>query len=265
MEVLDTLLCIVNRRIESKFYFKPTDGHVYLLPQSSHHQSLYHNIPFGVEYVVVMIGLRNSCKNLNIFFNIDDIITTSLIKVLSELKTLHILMHFYPNLAQLIVCRIWRWLWTTTQNFRDIPKLIRDHLPILYESPRMKKVLSDDKTHIRTGFRRTKTLKDLLVPLALPDLKRTDNLNSDVVGCFRCDRKVCDACHNFLLPSNKIKSVATGKSYKIRHSLSCHTDYIIYCAICLLCNRQCVGSSVNFVLDFPTTRVILSRERGRVI
>ena len=40
--------------------------------------------------------------------------------------------------------------------------------------------------------------------------------------------------------------MATGKSYKIRHSLSCHTYYIIYCAICLLCNRQCVGSSVNF-------------------
>ena len=110
----------------------------------------------------------------------------------------------------------------------------------------MKKVFSNDKTHIRTGLRRTKSLKDLLVPSVLPDLNRTDTSNSDVVGCFRCDHKVCDACHNFLLPSNRIKSVATGKSYKIRHSLSCHTDYIIYCAICLLCNRQCVGSSVNF-------------------
>ena len=36
------------------------------------------------------------------------------------------------------------------------------------------------------------------------------------------------------------------KSYKIRHSLSCCTDHIIYCAICLLCNKQCVGSLVNF-------------------
>ena len=131
-------------------------------------------------------------------------------------------------------------------NFRDIPKLIRDHLSILSESPRMKKVLSNDKTRIRTDFRRKKNLKDLLVPSALPDLNRAYTLNSDVVGCFRCNRKVCDACHNFLLPSKRIKSVGTGRSYKIRHSLSCHTDYIIYCAICLLCNRQCVGSSVNF-------------------
>ena len=133
-------------------------------------------------------------------------------------------------------------LWTTTQtletflNFRDIPKL-RDHLSFLYESPCMKKVFSNDKTGIRTSFRKTKNLKVLLVPLALPDLNRTDTLNSDVIGCFLCDCKVCDACHNFLLSSNRIKSVVTRKSYKIRHSLSCRTDYIIYCAICLLCNK----------------------------
>ena len=44
LEVLDTLLFIINGRIESKVYFKPTDGHTYLLPQSSHHPSLYRNI-----------------------------------------------------------------------------------------------------------------------------------------------------------------------------------------------------------------------------
>ena len=82
-------------------------------------------------------------------------------------------------------------------NFRDIPKLIRDHLSILYESPRMRKVFSNDKTRIRIGFRRMKNLKDLLVPSALPDLNRVDTLNSDVVSCLRCNRKVCDACHNF--------------------------------------------------------------------
>ena len=109
----------------------------------------------------------------------------------------------------------------------------------------MKKVFSNNKTRIRTGFRRTKNLKDL-VPSALPDLNRVGTLNSEVMGCFRCNRKVCDACHNFLLPSERIKSVATGNSYKIRQSLSRRTDCIIYCAMCLLCNRQCVGSSVNF-------------------
>ena len=57
LEVLNTLLFIVNRCIESKVYFKPTDGHMSLLPQSSHHQSLYRNIPFGVA-----LQLRRICS-----------------------------------------------------------------------------------------------------------------------------------------------------------------------------------------------------------
>ena len=99
---------------------------------------------------------------------------------------------------------------------------------------------------MRTDFRRTKNLKDLLVPPALPDVSSADSVSSDALGWFRCDRKVCDACHNFLLPAKRIKSVVTGKSYKIRQSLSCRTDYIIYCTLRTLCNKQCVGSSVKF-------------------
>ena len=57
LEVLDTLLFIINGRIESKVYFKPTDGHMYLLPQSSHHPSLYRNIPFSVA-----LRLRRICS-----------------------------------------------------------------------------------------------------------------------------------------------------------------------------------------------------------
>ena len=57
LEVLDTLLFIVNRHTESKVYFKPTDGRMYLLPESSHHQSLYRNIPFGAA-----LRLRRICS-----------------------------------------------------------------------------------------------------------------------------------------------------------------------------------------------------------
>ena len=57
LEVLDTLLFIVNRHIKSTAYFKETDGHMYLLPQSSHHQSLYCIILFGVA-----LQLRRICS-----------------------------------------------------------------------------------------------------------------------------------------------------------------------------------------------------------
>ena len=129
----------------------------------------------------------------------------------------------------------------------------------------MKKVFSNDKTRIRTCVCRTKNLKDLLVPSALPYLNRVDSLNSDIVGCFRYNRKVYDACHNFLLPSNRIKSVVTGKIIKsdIRYLATLITLFIVL-YVCSVIDSV-LGRQLIFVLDFPTTRVILSRKRGRAV
>ena len=169
LEVLDTLLFIVGRHIESKVYFKPTDGDMYLLPQSSHHQFLYCSIPFGVALRLRRICSRDDwfdeqLKEFKRFFqqrrydnNINNKgynraknITRSdalLPKACTDdsLRNLVLVMDYHPN-------------------FRDIPKLIRDHLSILYESLCMKKVFSNDKTCIRTGFHRTKNLNDDLFP-----------------------------------------------------------------------------------------------------
>ena len=212
-----------------------------------------------------MIGSRNRCKNLNIFFNVDDIITTSLIKVLSELKTIARSVALLPKPSTIDSLQNLVLVMEYHPNFRDIPKLIRDHLSILYESPCMKKVSSNDKTLIRTGFRRTKNLKDLLVPSALLDLNRTYTLNSDVVGCFRCDRKVCDACHNFLLPSNRIKVWQQEKVIKsdLRY-LAAQITLFIVLYVCPVIDSV-LGRQLIFVIDFPTTRIILSRKRGRAV
>ena len=116
----------------------------------------------------------------------------------------------------------------------------------MYESLRMRNFFSNYKVHIRTGFRRTKNLKDLLVPSSLPDTDQESCTDSDNIGCYRSHRRVNDACQNFLVPSKRSKSVVTRISYKIRQSLSCRSDYVIYCATRTLCNRQCVGSCINF-------------------
>ena len=172
LEVLDTLLFIVNRCIESKVCFKPTDGHMHLLPQSVHHQSLYHNIPFGVALWLRRICSRDKwleeqlqefkhffqCRryNNNIinkgFKRAKNIAHSDALlpkpSTIDSLQNLVLVMDYHPN-------------------FRDIPKFTRDQLSILYESPRIKKAFSNDKTRIRTGFCRMENLKDFLVPSAL--------------------------------------------------------------------------------------------------
>ena len=112
-------------------------------------------------------------------------------------------------------------------NLKDLPKLIENHLPTLYESPCMRKLFSNGKVQIRIGFHGTKNLKDLLVPSSLPDIIQENCTDSDNIGCYRYHRQICDACQNFLIPAKCIKSVVTHKNYKIRQFLSCRTDYII--------------------------------------
>ena len=107
----------------------------------------------------------------------------------------------------------------------------------------MRKVFSQDNTCIRTGFCRTKSLKDMLVR---PSVESVTMHLIDNPGCFKCHCKVCDACQNFLLPYRRIISVATGKSYKIRQHMSCRTDFVIYSTFCKKCNRQCVSSAIDF-------------------
>ena len=170
-----------------------------------------------------MIGLKNNLKNTISFLSAGStkIVLSERVKgqakntsrsdaLLSKSTTndtrrnLVLIMDYHPNL-------------------KDLPKLINNHLPSLYESPRMRKVFSDDKVQIRTGFCRTKNLKDLLVPSSLPVVDQENSINSSIIDCYRCHRQVCDACQNFLVPAKCIKSVTTSKSYKIRQSLSCRT------------------------------------------
>ena len=140
--------------LSSTVYFKPTGGRIYLLPQSSHHPSLYRNIPFGVA-----LRLRRTCSRDDWFEEeyhqfykrrkyknsvnrkgFDQARNTSRSNALlsksltNDIKrNLVLVMDYHSNL-------------------KDISKLIKNHLPTLYESPHMRKVFSDDKVQIRTGF-----------------------------------------------------------------------------------------------------------------
>ena len=234
LEVIDTLLFIINGRIESRVYIKPTDGHVYSLPQSSHRPSLYRNIPFGVA-----LRLRRICSSddwfeeqLNEYHQFfkrrkykDSVIRKDFDQARNSPRSNALLPKSRTNIND------------TRRNLL---------LPTLYESPRIRTLFSDDKVQIRIDFHRTKNLKDLLVPSSLPDTVQENCTDSYNIGCYRCHRRVCDACQSFLVPAKRIKSVVTSKSYKIRQSLSCRTDYVIYCATCTLCNGQCVGPCINF-------------------
>ena len=243
---------------------------MYLLPQSSHYRSLYRNIPDSVALRLRTICSRDDwfheqLQEFKQFFKrrhysnkiinngFDRAINTTRSYALlpksratDDLKNLILVMDYHPN-------------------FRDIPKLIKDHLSILYESPRMKKVFNSNKTCIRTGFRRTKNLKDLLVPshsLMLIELMELvvilwaafDLIDRSVmlVTIFYFQRNVLKAW----LKARAIRSDSHYLAAQITSSIVPYVQYII---------NSVLVHQLNSGLDYPTTRVTLSRKRGRAV
>ena len=96
------------------------------------------------------------------------------------------------------------------------------------------------------GYRRHKNPKEILSPAAYP---KTNTLKPPPnAGCNKCTSK-CYVCRNFLIESSTITSITTGLSYKIKDALSCKDDWVIYCATCVKCQKQDVGSTLT---DFYT-------------
>ena len=60
LHVLDLTLYLIDGFIETDFYSKPTDGHLYLPPSSCHPKHVFKAIPFGVATRLK----RNCCEEI---------------------------------------------------------------------------------------------------------------------------------------------------------------------------------------------------------
>ena len=135
LEVLDTLLCIINGRIESKVYSKPTDGHMYLLPQSSHYRSMHLHISFGIALRIRLICSREDWSEEQLleykqYFKHRNYKNYVIHKGFDEawsqaLKPKTVSDQTVCNFALILDYHL---------NFNGLPLLIRDHLKILFES-----------------------------------------------------------------------------------------------------------------------------------
>ena len=135
--MLDTLLCIINGRIESEVYSKPTDGHI--LPQSSHYRSMHLHIPFGVA-----LRIRRICSR-------EDWFEEQLIEYKQYFKRRNykncVIQKGFDKARNIPRSQALRSKTASDQsvcnfvlildyhpNFNGLPLLIRDRLKILFES-----------------------------------------------------------------------------------------------------------------------------------
>ena len=113
------------------------------------------------------------------------------------------------------------------------------HMHLLHASPEMKPLFPQDSMF--PAFKRGQNLKNILAPSRFPRPTRTDTESG---GCLVPNGSHCDLC-KFLVPTSKISSTATNQTYKIKPSLDCNSNFVIYCITDLVCKKQNVGSCDN--------------------
>ena len=94
------------------------------------------------------------------------------------------------------------------------------------------------------GFKRGKSLKDLLVRAKVPVEKETDGKSCG------CPGKRCEVC-TFLEEKNTFINKVGSGTYRIREGLhlDCNSENVIYLITCKKCKKQYVGS---FITRFRT-------------
>ena len=94
------------------------------------------------------------------------------------------------------------------------------------------------------AHRRGKDLKDLIVR-GDPYNIRTDLFGNSRGGYIKCNKK-CESCDYFLIPTDKVMSFASSKTYNVKRVLPCSSKYIVYLAFCSVCREQGVGSTFDW-------------------
>lgn len=146
----------------------------------------------------------------------------------------------------------------------DIGKIIAKHLPVLHTSPSLKNLFPERA--IFGAFRKCKSLKDHLRNPNIKDHHRpiAGQTTSPTQGRYKCTRRRCDLCANFLLPSTKFHSSSTNKFYPVVDSVSCDSRNVVYLATCVKCNVQYAGSSsTEFKVGFRNHKSDMVNGRKR--
>ena len=97
------------------------------------------------------------------------------------------------------------------------------------------------------GFRRAKSLKDILVRAKIPQIKNKG-------WCGPCKGPRCEICKQ-IVPTRNFTSSTTKRTYEIRpENLNCRYKNVVYLISCKTYHKQNTGSSEEFRARFNNYR-----------
>ena len=98
------------------------------------------------------------------------------------------------------------------------------------------------------GFRRAKSLKDILVKAKVPPVLKNEG------SCGPCKKWRCEICQHIVSTDN-FKSTTTQRTHFIRPlDLKCSSKNVVYLFTCKTCSKQYTGSTEDFRPRFSNYR-----------
>ena len=90
------------------------------------------------------------------------------------------------------------------------------------------------------GFKKGKSLKDILVRAKVPPLKTEKGF------CGPCNKPRCEICKH-ITKTHQFESSSTKRIYSIRpQNLNCASKNVVYLFTCKTCHKQYTGSTEEF-------------------
>ena len=240
---LDLKISIVDGKLETTVYSKPTDSHLYLHQQSCHNLSSIKGIRKGVALRLRRICSTNEEYDKKASEYIQYLVERGHVEdevrlVFQEVRKCSRVDARKKRVSSSSDATI---VFATSYNPRgpNVKGIVKRHAGLLYNDPILKDLYPKDS--ILVANRRESNLKDLLT--------RADpyNLKSDLVsgsGGYSCCDKSCESCQKWVVCSPFVECFATGRRFKVRRELNCETPNVVYVAFCLHCGKQGVGSTI---------------------
>lgn len=242
MNFLDILVCKDSTKLYSNLYRKPTDKNVILHGDSFHPVALKRSLPISQ-----FNRIRRICS-------MDNDYQTQVEDLTNRFQQRHYKTEWISAARQRFESTTQRQCLerTKTKNTeprincvidyspmgRDFEKTIKKHWYIIQSDPCLKDFSISTP---RIVYKRPPNLRDMLVRADLPPSTQPHFLQNVPQGNFPCGR--CTQC-NFTKRTKTFNHPRTGKSFKIKGTITCNTCNVVYMLKCP-CGLAYIGKTTR--------------------
>ena len=230
---LDVEVIKKGNQLVTDLYIKPTDTHQYLHASSCHVYHSKRSIPYSQALRLNRICSENAsfdkrCNDLEIWFKergySDKLVRQQILKARKHKRKDLLNKPKITKNDRKLVLNI-----TYNPAFSKLKSIMsKIHL-----------LLTPDKEHQKVfneipiiGFRRSKSLKDILVRAKVPPGEKREGF------CGPCKKSRCQICPR-ITEANTFQSFSTECTYQIRPpNLNCDSKYVVYLIPCKKCSKQ---------------------------